>query len=30
MLENYSLYFNKAIQTKSNIELLLKQFEEAK
>ena len=30
MLENYSLYFNKAIQTKYNIELLLKQFEEAK
>ena len=30
MLENYSLYFNKAIQTKSNIELLLKQYEEGK
>ena len=30
MLENYSLYFSRAIQAKSNIELLLKQFEEAK
>ena len=30
MLENYSLYFSRAIQAKSNVELLLKQFEEAK
>ena len=30
MLENYSQYFNKAIQTKSNIELLMKQYEQAK
>lgn len=30
MLENYSLYFNKAIQVKSNIDLLKQQYEQAK
>lgn len=30
MLENYSQYFNKAIQVKSNTELLMKQYEQAK
>lgn len=30
MLENYSQYFSKAIQIKSNTELLLKQYEQAK
>ena len=30
MLENYSRYFNKAIQVKSNTELLMKQYEQAK
>ena len=30
MLENYSQYFSKAIQIKSNIELLIKQYEQAK
>ena len=30
MFENYSQYFNKAIQLKSNTELLLQQYEQAK
>ena len=30
MLENYSQYFSKAIQIKSNTELLIKQYEQAK
>ena len=30
MLENYSQYFSKAIQVKSNTELLIKQYEQAK
>lgn len=30
MIENYSLYFNKAIQVKSNIELLKNQYNQAK